>query len=121
MNLFVNVKLLFLKWQWKIQCQIANNLDCDNGPTLPFFVDIRLGSCEKKVARTASEDRRCFQRFKHDIYVASGPSVGFSKPLCLHSLCSVTYVICNLHAKKNRQELTNTINNTRSYFLTHHN
>ena len=48
MNLFVNVKLLFLKWQEKIQCQIANNLDCDNDPTLPFFVDIRLGSCEKR-------------------------------------------------------------------------
>ena len=101
MNLFENVKLLFLKWQGKIQCQIANNLDCDNGPTLPFFVDISLGSCEKKVARsTASEDRRCFQRFKHDIYVASGPSVGFSKPLCLHSLCTATYVICNLQTKK---------------------
>ena len=93
MNLFVNVKLLFLKWQWKIQCQIANNLDCDNGPTLPFFVDIRLGSCEKKVARTASEDRRCFQRFKHDIYVASGLSVGFSKPLSALSLCSY---ICHM-------------------------
>ena len=48
MNLFVNVKLLFLKWKRKIQCQIANHLDCDNGPTLPFFVDIRLGSCAKR-------------------------------------------------------------------------
>ena len=55
---------------------------------------------KKRLLLTASEDRRCFQRFKHDIYVASGPSIGFSKPLCLHSLCTVTYVLCNLHAKK---------------------
>ena len=55
---------------------------------------------KKEVARTASEDRHCFQRFKYDIYVASGPSVGFSEPLCLHSLCAATYVICNLQTKK---------------------
>ena len=55
---------------------------------------------KKEVARTASEDRHCFQRFKYEIYVASGPSVGFSEPLCLHSLCAATYVICNLQTKK---------------------
>ena len=54
---------------------------------------------KKEAARTASEDHHCFQRFKHDIYVAPGPSVGFSKPLCLHSPCAVTYVICNLQTK----------------------
>ena len=56
---------------------------------------------KKEVARsTASEDRHCFQRFKYDIYVVSGLSVGFSEPLCLHSLCAATYVICNLQTKK---------------------
>ena len=36
----------------------------------------------------------------HDIYfVASGPSVEFSEHLCLHSLCAVAYVICNLQTK----------------------
>ena len=54
----------------------------------------------EEVVRTVSEYRHCFSRwFKHDIQVATGPSVGFSKHLCLHSLYPEAYVICNLQTK----------------------
>ena len=53
-----------------------------------------------EVVRTVSEDRYCFRRpYKHDIQVATGQSVGFSKHLCVHSLYLVAYVICNLQTK----------------------
>jgi len=55
---------------------------------------------QEEVVRTVSEDRHFFRgRFKHDIHVATGPSVGFSKHLCLHSLYPVAYVVCNLQTK----------------------
>ena len=66
------------------------------------MADIRLYKVllQEEVVRKVSEDRHCFRGFKHDICcVASGPSVEFSKHLCLHSLCAVAYVICNLQTK----------------------
>ena len=56
---------------------------------------------QEEVVRTMSEDCHCFRPlFKHNILVATGPSVGFSKHLCLGS-----NTINNIHTSGHTSQL----------------